>query len=243
MSYSTLWVSTNSGTIQNVGTPRFSTGPHDRSTKNTWNGSSQRELNHKSAVRNVRGRSDRNRWHRQLQLGPVHPAGQPTRSRSAPKPPARKPAARSGNRQRHREIRQTRTPEGRLATAPSAHNPARSSQLSKQQVGPACVLSPLLGPVGLRPLLHPAAWISRGSCRPAVTGRPNGDLFYRRNELRDIRCGQPVVSTHGAARAARASAGTRRSRNEHGSRRTPPSLCWTHCSVPHSTKALLGHIC
>src|SRR5260370_7976627 len=57
MSYSTLWVSTNSGTIQNVFTPRFSTGPHDRSTKNTWNGSSQRELNHKSAVRNVRGRS------------------------------------------------------------------------------------------------------------------------------------------------------------------------------------------
>src|SRR5260370_3538336 len=91
--------------------------------------------------------------------------------------------------------------------------------------------------------MHPAAWISRGSCRPAVTGRPNGDLFYRRNELRDIRCGQPVVSTHGGGRAARASAWRRRSRNEHGSRRTPPSLCWTHCSVPHSTKALIGHIC
>ena len=151
----------------------------------------------------VQAPPDRNRWHRQLQLGPVHPAGQPTRSRSAPKPPARKPAAGSGNRrQRHREIRQARTPEGRLATAPSAHNPAWSSQLSKQQVGPACVLSPLLGPVGLRPLMHPAAWISRGSCRPAVTGRPNGDLFYRRNGLRNIPCGQPVVSTHALASAA-----------------------------------------
>jgi len=80
--------------------------------------------------------------------------------------------------------------------------PAWSSQLSKQQVGPACVLSPLLGPVGLRPLMHPAAWISRGSCRPAVTGRPNGDLFYRRNELWNIPCGQPVVSTHALASAA-----------------------------------------
>ena len=34
----------NSGTIQNAGTLGFSTGRHDKSVRNTWNGSPQREL-------------------------------------------------------------------------------------------------------------------------------------------------------------------------------------------------------
>jgi hypothetical protein len=34
----------NSGTILNVGTPDFSTGPRSKSTTSTWNSRSQREL-------------------------------------------------------------------------------------------------------------------------------------------------------------------------------------------------------
>ena len=34
----------NSGTIQNAGTPGFSIGRRDKSARNTWNGSPQREL-------------------------------------------------------------------------------------------------------------------------------------------------------------------------------------------------------
>src|ERR1035438_2652204 len=40
----TLRGTSNSGTIQNVGTPDSSTGPRNRPTTNTWNGSPQREL-------------------------------------------------------------------------------------------------------------------------------------------------------------------------------------------------------
>src|SRR5437660_6845708 len=40
----TLCGTSNSGTIQSVGTPGFSTGPRSKSVRNTWNGSPQREL-------------------------------------------------------------------------------------------------------------------------------------------------------------------------------------------------------